>query len=327
MAGAYQPIHIRLIESLVLLNTTLSRFFSSQRFQHLTSFSRQIAKCVLIVMWILSEIFSGAAIAQTVQVPVVRKSPLVKAGNGKMVAPDIARILNRGELLVAIIANDSAPFFSEKNGELVGTDVDVARLIAKELGVPVRFDRSAKTFEAVVELAAEGRVDLGMGRLAKTVMRAQKVSFSTPYMKLPHSLLINRLEFSKISGDRPAASVIRNFKGTLGVIERSAWEEFGRRNFPKAKIVTYATWDKVVAAVKKGEIVAAYRDEFEIQKIMLADPGLALTLRTVTFNDIESLLSLMIGIDDTTLLSFVNEVINLRTEKPTVAMLIKEMKQ
>jgi ABC-type amino acid transport substrate-binding protein len=210
---------------------------------------------------------------------------------------------------------------------MVGTDVNVARLIAKELGVPVRFDRTAKNFEAVVDMAADGRADIGMGRLARTVLRSQKVSFSTPYMKLPHSFLVNRLEFSKMSGDRTAASVVRTFDGTLGVIGKSAWEEFGRRNFPKAKIVPFASWDKVIAAVKKGEVVAAYRDEFEIQKIMHSDPGLALTLRTVTFNDIESSLSLMMGFQDTTLVSFANEVITLRTEKPTVAMLLKELKE
>ena len=289
--------------------------------------SRRLVNVAFLATWVVAEMMLGLATAQPVQQDAPRKSPLTKAPNGQTAAPDIARILNRGELVVAIISSDSAPFFSEKDGSVVGTDVDVARLIAKELGVPVRFDRSAKTFEAVVEMAAEGRADIGMGRLARTVLRAQKVSFSTPYMKLPHSLMINRLQFSKLSGDRAAPSVIRNFSGTLGVIGRSAWEEFGRRNFPKAKIVTYPSWDKVVEAVTKGDVVAAYRDEFEIQKIMRADPRLALTLRTVTFNDIESSLSLMIGIQDTTLLSFVNEVITMRTEKPTVAMLLKELKQ
>jgi ABC-type amino acid transport substrate-binding protein len=289
--------------------------------------SQQIAKVAVLAAWLMLEISHGFVSAQTAPDPIAPKSPLVKARNGQMVAPDIARILNRGELVVAIISSDSAPFYSEMDGAMVGTDVHVARLIGKELGVPVRFDRTAKTFEAVVDLAAEGRADIGMGRLARTTLRAQRVSFSTPYMALQHAFLINRLAFSKISGDRAAPSVIRNFNGTLGVIGRSAWEEFGRRNFPEAKVVTYASWDKVLEAVKKGEVVAAYRDQFEIQKIMRSDPGLALTLRTVTFKDIASSLSLMIGIQDTTLLSFVNEVIAMRDEKPTVAMLLKELKE
>lgn len=255
-----------------------------------------------------------------------RTSPLVKAPNGKTVAPDIARILQRGELVVAMIAVDSPPFFAQKDGEHVGTDVDLARQIAKELGVPVRFDRTAKTFDAAVEMAADGRADLAMGRLARTLARAQKVNFSTSYMRLGHSFLINRLEFAKVSGANAAPRVIRNFTGKLGVIGGSAWEEFGRRNFPKAQIVLHTSWAKSVEAVKKGEVVAIYRDEFEIQQIMRGSPELALTLRTVTFNDLGSALSVMVGLTDVSLLTFVNEVIAQRTEIPLVANMLKELK-
>jgi ABC-type amino acid transport substrate-binding protein len=274
----------------------------------------------------------GAAVPQSaVEVPPTsvpaRKSPLVKAPNGKMVAADIARILSRGELVVAFIGTDSFPFFSiNKDGEHVGTDIDLARLIAKELGVPVRFDRTSKTFDAAVEMAADGRADIAMGRLARTLARSQKVNFSQVYIRLGHSFLINRVEFAKISGDRAAPRVIRNFTGKLGVIANSAWEEFGRRNFPKAKIVPYPTWAKTVEAVKKGEVVAIYRDEFEIQQIMRPNPELALTLRTVTVNDLYSPISVMVGINDVSLLTFIDEVIAQRTEIPTVEEMLKELK-
>ena len=250
---------------------------------------------------------------------------LVEAPGGQMVAPDIAQILKRGELVVAMVKTDSAPFFSEKDGEHIGTDVELARAIAKELGVPVRFDRTSKTFDAAVQMAADGRADLAMGRLARTLSRARSVSFSTSYMRLAHSFLINRLEFAKIAGERTAPNVIRNFTGTLGVIGGSAWEEFGRRNFPKAKIVPYPSWAEAVAAVKKGTVVAIYRDEFEIQQIMRADPGLALNLRTVTFGDIGSSLSVMAAIKNVALLAFVDEVITQRTEVPSVKMMLKDL--
>lgn len=251
---------------------------------------------------------------------------LIKAPDGRWVAPDIGRVLNRGELVVALISVDSPPFFSEQGGVMVGTDIDLVRQIGVELGVPVRFDRSSKTFDGVVDIVAAGQADFGVGRLARTLKRAQAVHFSTSYMQLDHSLLINRVEFAKLARDQPVSNVVRNFTGTLGVIGGSAWEEFGRRNFTKAKIVPYANWKQVVDAVKKGEIVAAYRDEFEVRGIVRADPSLALTLRTVTFNDLESTLSLMVNIRDLTLLSFANEVIAQRPEKPTVASVLKDIK-
>lgn len=236
-------------------------------------------------------------------------SPLVKVADGRLLAPDIARILNRGELVIAMLHMDNPPFFSDIKGVLSGTDVDLGRLIAKELGVPVRFERSATTDDGVVAMVANGEADLGIGRLARTLKRAQSVHFSSSYMRLGHALLINRVRFAEIAGDNPIAQIVRSFSGKISVISNSAWEEFGRRNFPMATIIPYPTWNDAVTAVKKREVVAAYRDELEVLAIVRSDPSLALTLRTVTFNDVESLFSMMVGISDATLLSFVNEVI------------------
>jgi ABC-type amino acid transport substrate-binding protein len=255
------------------------------------------------------------------------RSPLVPMADGRQLAPDIARIVNRGELVVSMLAADNPPFFSvNKSGDLVGTDVDLAKLIAKELGVPVRFDRSSKTFDGVADQVAVGQADLGISRLARTLKRGQMVHFSNTYMRLGHALLINRIRFAEVAGDRPLPEVIRNFTGTISVIAGSSWEEFGRRNFPKAKLVSYPTWTEAVDAAKKGDVVAAYRDELEVMQIVNKDPSLALTLRTVTFNDLESPLSIMVGIRDQTLLSFVNEVIAQRAEKPTVSSMLKSTK-
>jgi polar amino acid transport system substrate-binding protein len=292
----------------------------------------------LTSLWLISLCFSTGAFAHSaVARPVAAiaapsltepalQSPLVKVGDGRMLAPDIARIVNRGELVIAMHNVDNAPFFSEKNGVLEGIDVDLGKMIGNELGVPVRFDRRARTFDNVAEVVAAGGADLGIGRLARTLKRGKIVHFSTAYMRLGHALLIHRVRFAEMAGGQPLPQVIRNFTGKISVISGSSWEEFGRRNFPKAQIVPYPTWKEAVKAAKKGEVVAAYRDELKVQGIVRDDPGLALTLRTVTFNDLESSLSMMVGVRDATLLSFVNEVIAQRTEKPTVSSILKSIK-
>jgi len=255
-----------------------------------------------------------------------RVSPLVKVADGRMLAPDIARVVSQGELVVAMLAIDNPPFFSVKNGVLVGTDVDLARRIAAALAVPVRFDRSAATFDAVAETVASGQADLGISRMARTLKRSQVVQFSDTYMRLGHALLINRVRFAALAGDQPLPKVIRNFSGRIGVIADSSWEEFGKRNFPHATLVRYQTWAEVVRAAKAGEVVAAYRDEFEVMQIVRSDPSLALSLRTVTFDDLDSPLRVMVGIGDTTLLAFVNEVIAQWADKPTVSSVLKAIK-
>lgn len=255
-----------------------------------------------------------------------RGSYLVSVPGGGRAAPDIARILNRGELIVAMVATDTPPFFSEKNGVMVGIDIDLVNEIAAELKVPVRYERSAKTFNQVVEVVADGKADFGISKLARTLARAKMVNYTMPYMGIKHALLVNRLALAKIAKDRPAPQVIREFNGTLGVLAGASWEEFAGKNFPKAEMIRFKTWEEAVEAVKQGKIVAAYRDEFEVNTVFQEDPKLTLTLRTITFNDLESSLAMPVGINDRALLGFLNEFISLRAEKPSIDAIMKAMK-
>lgn len=258
--------------------------------------------------------------------PAVNDNGVVRMPDGSLVAPEIARIIGRGELIVAVMSRDTPPFVYELNGKLMGVDIELVQQVSEELKVPIRFDRSAKTYDEVAELVATGRADLGVSKLARTLKRSKYVMFSDPYMRLEHSLLINRLAFASIARDQSVAQAVRNFNGKISVLAGSAWEEFARRNFVKATIVPYPTWAKAVEAVKKGEVVAAYRDAIEVRTIMQSDPTLALTLRTVSFSDLESILCVMVGPRDFVLQSFVNEIITNRAEKLTVSGLLKIMK-
>ena len=255
-----------------------------------------------------------------------RGSYLVSAPGGRRAAPDIARILNRGEIIVAVMATDTPPFFEEKNGVMSGIDIDLVNEIAAELKVGIRYERSAKTFNQVVEVVADGKADFGISKLARTLTRAQMIVYTAPYMTFRHSLLINRLGFAKIAKDSPVTQVIRDYTGTLGVLAGTSFEEFARKNFPKAKMVKFKTWDEAVEAVKRGEIVALYRDEFEVRTVLKKDPKLTLTLRSITFSDLESSLAMPVGIHDPTLLAFLNEFIALRPEKPSIETILKGMK-
>jgi ABC-type amino acid transport substrate-binding protein len=252
-------------------------------------------------------------------------STLVRVPDGRMLAPDIARIINRGELIVAVLNRDTPPFVYEKNGELTGVDIALMRQVSTELKVPIRFDRSAKTYDEVVNQVAMGHADLGVSKLARTLKRAQSVQFSDPYMRLEHSLLINRLAFANVAREQSVSQAVRNFTGTIGVLAGSAWEEFARRNFVKAKVVPFATWPKAVEAAKRGEVVAAYRDAIEVRTIMKSDASLALTMRTVSFSDLQSVLCVMVGSRDNMLLAFVNEIVANQTEPPTVSALLQQM--
>jgi ABC-type amino acid transport substrate-binding protein len=248
---------------------------------------------------------AGAATKAT-PTPLAAASPL---------APDISRIKQRGELVVAMLATDTPPFFFERNGELVGLEVDLAKSIAKALNVEIRFNREAKSFNEVVDLVAQRRADLGISKLSRTLARAQIVHFSQPYLTLNHALVINRVAFARLASNMRVEDVIREFNGSLGVIARSSFVDFAKLNFPKAKVTEYPNWKELLKAVNTGEVMAAYRDEFEIKRLLKETPSAALTLRTVTLKDLDDTLGIAVGINDPTLLSFVNQMLSQQREK------------
>jgi ABC-type amino acid transport substrate-binding protein len=231
--------------------------------------------------------------------------------------PDIQRIAKRGELVVALPAFDSPPFFSQRNGALRGLDIDLARGLAEALNVRVRFERSAASFNAVVDVIARGDADVAICKLSRTLARAARIRFSEPYLVLHHALAVNRLRFAELAHGQELATVIRHFGGRLGVIEGSSYADFAVHNFPSAKLVRYQDWDTLVAALKKGEIIAAYRDEFEVNRLLQSDPRLALTLRTVTLTDTEDSIGMAVPSGSSQLLALINLYLDQRPDKLT----------
>ena len=227
-----------------------------------------------------------------------------------------------GELVVAMLGVDTPPFFHEKNGELVGLEVDLAKSIAKELGVNVRFNRTAKSFNGVVDIIARGEADMAISKLSRTLARTQIISFSQPYLTLNHALLLNRVKFAQFARDRDLPEVVRGFKGTIGVIAKSSFADYAKRNFANAKVLEYPGWPEVLKALDRGEIIGAYRDEFEVKRILKVDPTASLVLRTVTFKDLEDTLGIAVGINDPVLLAFINEFLSQRVDKLTTAKVL-----
>lgn len=260
---------------------------------------------------------SGAARAQ---------GPMVRLARGELVAAEVGAILARGQLVVAMAATDSPPFFHTQGGQLVGTDVRMAEQLAGELKVALRIDRSPASFNQVVDSVARGDADLGISKLSHTLPRALSVHFSTPYLSLSHALILHRVEFAKLLRDRPLAWAIRNFTGALAVIANSSFSDFAPRHFPLARIVPYPSWEAAVEAVRRGQVTGAYRDEFEVRRLLKADPSLALTLRAVTLKDLTDHLAIAVGVRNPTLLAFVNKFVDQRVEKLTVDTLLNELR-
>jgi ABC-type amino acid transport substrate-binding protein len=235
------------------------------------------------------------------------------------IGQEIQQITERGYIVVAMPAMDSPPFFFERAGTMMGLDVELVGGLAKDLGVEVRYNRSGKSFNDAVDLVARGEADIAWCKLSRTMSRAKIVNFSKPYLTLHHSLAINRVRFADLSKrERHTPSIIRNFQDTLAVIEGTSFVGYAQQYFPKARLVEMKDFREVVDAVKSGKVTAAYRDDFEIKRLIKIDPTISLNVRTVTLTDIEDTLGVAVRPADIQLLAFINMYLDKQTERLTV---------
>ena len=222
---------------------------------------------------------------------------------------DIAAIKKANVLVVAMTKKDVPPFFSGEGDDIHGLDVEIARRIGVLLGVPVQFRRDAESFAEVVEQIRDGRADIAVSKLSVTGPRLQVVRFSDPYVKLRQSLVVNRLWLSQNSQGREVYQVIREFNGKISFIRNSSYDTFARINFPNAQFLPEDKWDVIIDRVTRGDIAAAYRDEFEIKKIAFEKPDAAISTKTITIADSVDNIAVAVNPRAIQLLSIVNYVI------------------
>lgn len=268
--------------------------------------------------------------AATVQKSTMRPESSAKIPDkqGELIAtmpPDIAQILERGKLIVAVLNQDNAPFFMKaEEGQLSGLDIQLAQAIADQLGVDLEVNRSADTFNGVVETVFNRHADIAISKISRTMKRAVRVRFSEPYLQMRQGLLINRLQLAQQVKSGNVTATIRALSGEVGVIKGSSYVGFLKQKFPKATIVERDSWSDIVKAVSAGELLAGYRDELEIKKVVLTKPDAALQLQTVLLTDTQDALSMVLPWDSTHLLAFTNQYLGTLETEYTVDSILEE---
>src|SRR6185503_5371305 len=149
-----------------------------------------------------------------------------------------------GRLCAAINQGNSVLAQKGPNGEALGVTVELARELAKRLGVPVDlviFDGAGKAFDAL-------KSQLDIGFLAIEPVRAAEVDFTAPYVLIEGTYLVPKDSPLGTIGDVDRAGV------RIGVNKGSAYDLFLTRTLKHA---TLMRGDDGVALFKKERLEAA----------------------------------------------------------------------
>ena len=163
---------------------------------------------------------------------------------------DLEYVKANGKIVVGV--TDYAPYDYEENGEWVGFDADMAKLLGEKLGVDVEFVE-IDWEEKVTELKSK-KIDLIWNGMTMTDELAKEMDFSTPYAQNSQVIVFN-------SALNPDIDSIEALAGKNIVVESgSAGEAAATETFADAKITGLPGQTKALFEVQAGTSDAAIVD-------------------------------------------------------------------
>ena len=109
-----------------------------------------------------------------------------------------------GQLVVSTNAA-FAPFEYKKGDKFAGIDMEIAKLLADELGLELVIDDM--DFDAVVTSVGKNGVDIAMAGLSVTATRKESVNFSSSYYKGVYQVLIVKADNTEFDSCKTKADV------------------------------------------------------------------------------------------------------------------------
>ncbi len=154
--------------------------------------------------------------------------------------------------LVAGVKSDYPPFgYTDKDGKIVGFDIDIMQYIAKKLGVEA--DLRPVTSANRIPMLSNGTIDVLAASVTITIEREKVVDFTIPYFLSGGSFLVKK--GSRITGYGSLAGK------TVTFTQGTPWEKKVLQEQPKAKVLVFQDKPQAVLAVKQGKADAYVDDD------------------------------------------------------------------
>ncbi len=201
--------------------------------------------------------------------------------------------------------------YKTETGDFEGFEVDVAREVAKRLGMEVTFQDLG--FQALFAATSSGRIDFAISSISITNERLQNQSFTQPYYD-SDGTIVGR-EDSKVT-------TLEELDGkTIGVVAATTGEAWAKENAEKygiADIRSYSAQQDLLLDVRAGRLEGGAGEIAGFQYAMTQVPGLKILVRIPTGERFA-----MMTRKDHPLLEKANEAISAMKEDGTMAAIHK----
>lgn len=185
-------------------------------------------------------------------------------------AGKLEEVLERGHLVVGTGSTFAPWSFKDEAGNLVGFDIDIAKILAKGLfNDPEKIEFVIQGADARIPNVTTGKVDITCQYVTVTASRAQQVAFSTPYYREGQGLLVlasspyQTYDSLKQAGDKVTAGALQNVFADDSV----------HQALPEAKVDQFDSPDLPFQALATGRIDVVASDASAIGWYLARFPG------------------------------------------------------
>ena len=165
------------------------------------------------------------------------------------------QIIQSGELRVGLEPGYMPFEMKDKKGRLIGYDIDIAKAMAKAMGVKLKIVPTA--FDGIIAGLITNKFDIIISGMTITQQRNLKVNFSDSYIVVGQTVLLNKALQNEIT----KAKDLDNEKYTVTAKLGQTGEIVARKFFKKAKVITFDTEGEAVSEVLNGRASAFVNDQ------------------------------------------------------------------
>jgi len=163
-------------------------------------------------------------------------------------------ILKRGTLRVGLEAGYLPFEMANKAGETVGFDVDVAKEMAKAMGVKLEIVNTA--WDGIIPALITKKFDIIMSGMTLTQERNLKINFADPYIIVGQTVLLNKKHKGKVTSYKDLNDPQFTITSKLG----TTGEQAIKRLIPKATYKSFEVESEAALEVLTGKADATVYD-------------------------------------------------------------------
>jgi len=201
--------------------------------------------------------------AASIAVAAVGCTPM-PTGGAAAADSTLKKVLATGTLKVASCLTFTPFGFTNEQGQPDGYDVDIAKELAKEMGVKVEVVDTTSSNR--IPNLQTNKVDVVFCNFTRTMERAKEISFTDPYVVATQALLVRTGGGIKSLDDMKG--------GTVAVVKGSTNADVLRDRGIDVKAAEFDSSQAAVLAVKQGQADAMVEDSNYLQYQAKLNPGL-----------------------------------------------------